>query len=450
MYFNDLETLENIIDSLIPEEILLINDDKIRVDFIETILELIYDYVSENSTLITEPDFHDVCIDEIYNLCLTQLEDHILLNDIFEEEIYNYVEESMEIFYSSFFPLRSFENSIIISEPNISVISNKLSVLMSKPQHTQRTPEWYNFRHNLITASNAYKIFDSVCSQNQLIYEKCQALMINSSEKEYVNINTTLHWGQKYEPLSTMFYEDKYDTEIKEFGCIKHDKYDFLGASPDGINVKVNSPRYGRMLEIKNVVSRVIDGTPKKEYWIQMQLQLEICNLDECDFLETKFVEYENEKEFMDDGTDFLMTKTGQMKGVIMYFSKNNGVPIYIYKPLHMTQSEFEIWETSKMDEYIDYVWIKNIYWKLECYSCVLVLRNNIWFKDNIKEMQKMWDIIVNERNTGYEHRAATKKQKKDENINNGLCLLNINKKSGKVEIKQNNIIYEIKTEIIT
>ena len=449
MYFNDLETLENIIDSIIPEEILLINDDKIRVDFIETILELIYDYVCENSTLITEPDFHDVCIDEIYNLCLTQLEDHILLNDIFEEEIYNYVEESMEIFYSSFFPLRSFENSIIITEPNISVISNKLSVLMSKPQHTQRTPEWYNFRHNLITASNAYKIFDSVCSQNQLIYEKCQPLMINSSEKEYVNVNTTLHWGQKYEPLSTLIYEDKYDTEIKEFGCIKHNKYDFLGASPDGINIKVSSPRYGRMLEIKNVVSRVIDGIPKKEYWIQMQLQLEICNLEECDFLETKFVEYENEKEFMDDGTDFLITKTGQMKGVIMYFSKNNGVPIYIYKPLHMTQTEFEIWETSKMNEYIDYEWIKNIYWKLECYSCVLVLRNNIWFKDNIKEMQKIWDIILNERNNGYEHRAPTKKTKKDENIDNGLCLLNINKKSSKVEIKQNNIIYEIKTEII-
>lgn len=67
-----------------------------------------------------------------------------------------------------------------------------------------------------------------------------------------------------------------------------------MGASPDGINVDVNSERYGRMLEIKNIVNREINGIPKKEYWVQMQMQMEVCDLDECDFLETKFVEYEN------------------------------------------------------------------------------------------------------------------------------------------------------------
>ena len=34
-----------------------------------------------------------------------------------------------------------------------------------------------------------------------------------------------------------------------------------------------------------------LDGIPKKEYWIQMQLQMEVCDLDECDFLETRFIE---------------------------------------------------------------------------------------------------------------------------------------------------------------
>ena len=40
-----------------------------------------------------------------------------------------------------------------------------------------------------------------------------------------------------YEPL-TMLYEAKNDTKIDEFGCIQHPIYDFIGASPDGINVK--------------------------------------------------------------------------------------------------------------------------------------------------------------------------------------------------------------------
>jgi len=237
-----------------------------------------------------------------------------------------------------------------------------------------------------------------------------------------------------------MFYEDKYNTEIKEFGCIKHSKYEFLGASPDGINIKPDSQRYGRMLEVKNIVNRVIDGIPKKEYWIQIQLQLETCNLDECDFLETKFVEYENESSFNEDGDDFIKTNIGEMKGIIMYFSKINCVPIYIYKPLHMNKTEFELWETEQMNIYSSDNWIKNIYWKLEKYSCVLVLRNNIWFKDNINEIQKIWDIIINERNNGYQHRAPTKRHKKEELELTTNCLIPINKDA---DIMRYNNLYE-------
>ena len=40
----------------------------------------------------------------------------------------------------------------------------------------------------------------------------------------------------------------------------------------------------GRMLEVKNMYNRDINGIPKEEYWIQMQIQLETCNLECCDF----------------------------------------------------------------------------------------------------------------------------------------------------------------------
>ena len=95
-----------------------------------------------------------------------------------------------------------------------------------------------------------------------------------------VNTNTTLHWGQKYEPVSILLYETMYDTQIEDFGCIQHPLHTFLGASPDGINVDSSSERYGRMLEIKNIVNREINGIPKKEYWIQMQQQMEQGHID--------------------------------------------------------------------------------------------------------------------------------------------------------------------------
>ena len=140
-----------------------------------------------------------------------------------------------------------------------------------------------------------------------------------------VNINTTLHWGQKYEPLSVLIYEYLYDTKVEDFGCIRHPTYNFLGASPDGINIDKKSKKYGRMLEIKNIVNREINGIPKKEYWTQTQLQMEVCDLDECDFLETKFTEYPDSSSFYND----IETKN-EFKGVILYFNTTELKPFYL------------------------------------------------------------------------------------------------------------------------
>ena len=274
-----------------------------------------------------------------------------------------------------------------------------------------------------------------------------------------VNVNSSLHWGQKYEPLSVLIYENNYNTRVEDFGCIKHTKYTFLGASPDGINVDTNSQLYGRMLEIKNVVSREINGIPKKEYWVQMQLQMEVCDLDECDFLETKFIEYLDRDSYINDTSnngneilnnellledqtkDITISKDGKMKGIILYFHTKEGKPFYAYKPLNLKYNkEILDWEEATLTLYqsekYNYTYMKFIYWKLEKLSCVLVLRNRDWFKNNIAQLERVWKIIEQERVVGYEHRAPVKKCKKEkhnftpannDSISTG-CLLNFNK----------------------
>ena len=52
------------------------------------------------------------------------------------------------------------------------------------------------------------------------------------------------------------------------------------------------------MVEIKNIVNREITGRPKEEYWIQTQIQMEVCDLDECDFVETRFKEYDSKEDY--------------------------------------------------------------------------------------------------------------------------------------------------------
>jgi hypothetical protein len=75
--------------------------------------------------------------------------------------------------------------------------------------------------------------------------------------------------------------------------------------------------------------------------------------------------------------------------------------------------------------------YIKSNYWKLEKLSCVLVLRNKSWFKNNIQSIENVWNIIEKERITGYEHRAPNRKPKikkeyVGENTHSGLCLIKL------------------------
>ena len=436
-----LPELENIIDTIVPEEepyLFKENED----EFIDMCIQLMYEYVDENPTLISEPDFHESMIENVKELYFIHFENNPFFNEDLEDDLDELIDIAAELFYIQCIPPRSFPNTFIIEKPNCQLISDKIKYLSEKPQPQQRTPEWYEFRHKLITASNAYKAFETQSTQNQLIYEKCQPLFIPDPDavQQPVCVTSTLHWGQKYEPLSVMIYEDSYKTHVGDFGCIQHEKYSFLGASPDGINIDAKNLRYGRMLEIKNIVNREINGIPKIEYWIQMQLQMETCDLDECDFLETRFTEYENEELYAKDDDD------DTLKGIIMYFSTPEGKPHYIYKPLYLTN--VDEWEQQNMEENskLNYVWIKNIYWKLDQFSCVLVLRNKKWFQDNIPELRRVWSIIEKERIIGSSHRAPNKRFKKVdaiEPLGENNCVLNIDKE-GKVNIK-NNIISSIK-----
>jgi len=426
--------LEDVMDELVPEEHLFFNDDE-SMELYDTCIHIMEEFIVQHPKLISEPDFEEIFDENIHELMHSHFDYDIFYNDEAEEEMEDIINHAKVDFFKEYMPPRSYPNSIILEHPDHKYVTKQLNFLRNKPQPAQRTKEWYEFRHNLITASNAYKAFENQNVKNQLIYEKCQPLnpdlYVNDDDcneddndndnnvkkiqvVQMVNTNSTLHWGQKYEPLSVKIYEHMYNTKIEDFGCIQHEKYMFLGASPDGINVDPKSERYGRMLEIKNIVNREIDGIPKKEYWIQMQLQMEVCDFDECDFLETRFVEYPDATSFYNDNVKDPVCG----KGVIMHFHTKEGKPFYKYKPFDIIEpKDIDKWEEDMVDLYqsqeYGYMWIKNIYWKLDQLSCVLVCRNKRWFQDNIAELQEIWSIVEKERASGFEHRAPNRKTKK-------------------------------------
>ena len=271
----------------------------------------IKDYIKNNISEIINYNFNRDLITSIKNIYLIQLRE---IYDI-DENILNYkieiiIKECLKVVFIKYMPPRSYKYSFL---RNINIdkkcIKEKITIIQNIPQPEQRTEEWYKFRHNLITASSIWKTLKSQSTINQIIYEKCKPYTVPSMN----DVDSPLHWGHKYEPVSVNFYEYLYDTKVGDYGCIKHPKYYYIGASPDGINIDENNKRYGRMLEIKNIVNRKINGIPKMEYWIQMQVQMETCNLNECDFLETQFKEYNNYNEFINDG-NFNYTKDNKLK----------------------------------------------------------------------------------------------------------------------------------------
>ena len=41
--------------------------------------------------------------------------------------------------------------------------------------------------------------------------------------------------------------------------------------------------------------------------------------------------------------------------------------------------------------------WFRNVYWKLDLYSCVYVPRNKLWFKRSYPVMEETWSLIEKE-----------------------------------------------------
>ena len=413
----------------------------------DSLYSAIFDYidyiVTPNISLFSDPHFHkkvELGVYEFLELAFSDMcgVDLFMITYDMEMELECIVESCIEDYFTNVVPYRSYSTSFIQQKCQPKSVEQNIEYLRSVPQHPQRTPEWYKRRNEMITASSAWKVFKSDSMVNQLVYEKCSAAVAVAAvlteaqssddsdvtnetivscipapapaqhiKSQYVNVNSPLHWGQKYEEISRMIYESRNNTKVGEFGCIPHSDYPFLGASPDGINIDPSSPLYGRMLEIKNIVNRDIDGVPLEEYWIQMQLQMQVCKCTECDFLETRFKEYADEEEFLKDAAtdfdnEFHLTAARTLKGVFSYFIKDGGTPVYYYAPLYLTRKEYDTWCEEIIDKNTDLVWIKNIYWYLHQYSCVLVLRNDAWFQNAIPQIEKVWNIIVRERETGF------------------------------------------------
>mgnify|MGYP001183996402 CR=1 FL=1 len=405
VHWNDLQPLKDILDDIVAPNTVVNNKD--IEDFKESVCYIVDDVINNNIQMYSDKHFDEL----LFEIVLENVKkSYWEIINLFDFDVEGQVWDAIEIYFYKYNAFRSYSTTTVVNSPNNSKVKKLLTEYINTPQLEQRSKEWFEFRRSGLSASDIWKAIDSQSMQNSLIYSKCKPMNMKLSKS--TNINTAFHNGHLFEPLSIMHYEYDFNTIVGEFGCMAHKNYPYLLASPDGINIKEGNDRYGRMVEVKNPTTRELTGIPKKEYWIQMQLQMEVWNFQECDFLETVFKQYETYQEFSADGDSFTRTSNNKRKGIIIRFYDGEQ-PIYKYPPVDLTKEEFNKWYDKTLDETNNLEFVCKIYWYLHDYSCVLVPRNKKWFNSVQPKLKSIWNTIEKERVEGYEHRKPKSKRKK-------------------------------------
>lgn len=285
---------------------------------------------------------------------------------------------------------------------------NKSVIRISKlKQPAQRSQEWYDARYNKITASEIASVIgtdmSNICEEEKKKIYKKQAFK-NSYELMKTKIlqndefkgNIYTDWGIQFEPIATLIYEHRNKNRIIEFGLIEHPSIDILAASPDGIT------QYDSiMIEIKAPYKRVLSGSVPLNYWMQMQLQMETCNLDKCHFVEVKTEvysqeEYETDTYIDSNNTDILYTNDKMEKGIMLKCILNGKITYYYPSyDIFRSKSKMTMWIKERTEYYKNmFDSVECIYWKLKEYSCIEINRDQEWFKNILPKCKEFWEKV--------------------------------------------------------
>jgi len=318
---------------------------------------------------------------------------------------------------------------------------NKLKDL---PQPEQRTKEWFDYRHNRITAS------DTASAIDLNPYEPVESFILKKCDPNHKFLdNENVYHGKKYEPIATSIYEYIYNNKVIEFGALPSEIYSILGASPDGICSSSSldykfSPLLGRMLEIKCVVQRKIYSSGKIAghicpfyYYCQVQQQLECCDLEKCDFWQCKIIEYKSRTDYLVDecndthhtvgvNKDKIYSDSEEIqidnrikKGVILKFLPKSWTPEFdgdlmewkskfVYPSnLLLNEAEYDFWianilsnwQTNYPDIAETHYFEKVVYWKLEASHNVTIDRDRKFFQNILPILNETWERVLYYRN---------------------------------------------------
>jgi hypothetical protein len=268
----------------------------------------------------------------------------------------------------------------------ITAAREKIAQILSRPQVAQRTEEWYTQALRYLTASQFGTLYASPRTRGQLVLEKAGVTAAERHGQRLVTPSdymSPFDWGIRFEPVIRTIYSALTSTVVTDVGRLYHRSLDNLAASPDGLVVEDTSAsqeRLGRLVEYKAPVTRKLLQKIPSEYYMQMQIQMEVADIDRCDYCEMKFYSRYNDKMCEP------CPKETHYRGYVALIMKDGVLDRYEYSPLNPPAD----W-TYAVDEDVNERVYERIEWWLEDYYLETVARDRTWFAGTIPIMEAFW-----------------------------------------------------------
>lgn len=288
--------------------------------------------------------------------------------------------------------------------------------LLTTPQIEQRTDAWYQDALGLLSASQFNTILKAGRTRGHLVLQKAAKEPIDQSQRRTVVLTQDINpftWGIRFEPVVKQIYQALTGTHVAELGRLRHLTNTHLAASPDGMVVEGPPIRLGRFVEFKAPVTRKITSIVPEDYLAQMQIQMEVGQVEECDYLEIKFESQYGLKSppaTIPSANPSLLPKWFYGH-IYLIGSLETCEPVrYEYSPLNDTEWK-PVLDTTE-------IIIECIPWWTTTWFLTTVGRSRQWFASVQPAMKSFWDDVEKAKQGLFELPASLRKPKE------AVCLI--------------------------
>jgi len=290
-----------------------------------------------------------------------------------------------------------------------SISQEFLDGLLNRKQVEQRTQEWYEQMTQILSASELGKLFASLRVRAQLVVSKTLPYVPKQNPLAVPSSTmSAFDWGIRFEPVVKMIYEYKHQVEIRELGRMIHPTDNRCSASPDGLVYSCSkNSRKGRLIEIKCPVTREMDGQVPKDYYAQMQMQLQVTGCKQCDYIEAQFASQYN--------MNPIKQGPGLYNGYIalIRYAEPTYEKEFYYKYSPVNQSAEPEWQ-PELDGEDDEI-VEIIPWALLQWSEQIVERNEEWWQGIQPAIHNFWDDVEKAKRGEFQIPESTRVKKQKE-----------------------------------